>query len=252
MRRTLAIAIGAAAAGASLGELEAEHPIPAPHPVITEVFYDVPAPGPGDANRDGFAAVVGDEFVELFNPHDEAIELAGYVVTDLHPEERMRFRFAFPEPTRLEPGQAAVVFNGHAQLRAMPEPYGDVRTPASGPNEAFGGALVYSAKTILPSRSFNEHGDLVVLMAPDGQAVDVVAWGAPDQEIPSDAMRVMRVDAHVPAGLQRLGAWGLMLPHPDVDGRRFSPGEVPTEQTAAPEIADDEEPVPVGPSPRNE
>lgn len=67
-------ATGATPAGA--------HAVPFPHPLITEVLFNVPTGPKGDANGDGLRDAVGDEFVELINPHGKPIQLKGYVLTD--------------------------------------------------------------------------------------------------------------------------------------------------------------------------
>lgn len=55
-------------------------PAPTLHPVITEVLYAVPRDG--DADQDGKRSATGDEFIELINPHDKAINLKGYTLSD--------------------------------------------------------------------------------------------------------------------------------------------------------------------------
>ena len=51
-------------------------PVPYPHPMITEVLFAVPTGDGGDASGDGSRHVSGDEFIELVNPHDKAIQVA--------------------------------------------------------------------------------------------------------------------------------------------------------------------------------
>jgi len=53
-----------------------------PHPLITEVLFNVPPGASGDADNDGIRSATGDEFVELVNPHDTPISLKGYILTD--------------------------------------------------------------------------------------------------------------------------------------------------------------------------
>lgn len=53
-----------------------------PHPLITEVLFDVPTGDAGDATGDGSRNATGDEFIELANPHSKPIQLGGYVITD--------------------------------------------------------------------------------------------------------------------------------------------------------------------------
>jgi len=221
---TAILLVAASAAGA------VDNPIPYPHPVITEMLYNPPPAGVGggDANQDGDRSGVGDEFVELVNPHTKPIDVGGYSVSDDHPEVRYRLSFIIPAGTTLEPGQTLVIFNGYKMLDSMPGPYGDKRTRAAGPNPAFHGAIVYSIKNISGARAWANAGDMVVLRDPDGHAIDAVVWGRPDADVPEDVLRLQRVEPDTPMSYQRLGPWGIMLPHTDIDGRFYSPGEVPT------------------------
>jgi trypsin len=73
--------------------------------VINEVLADPP---PGyDANGDGVADVVQDEFIELVNAGDQALDLSGAAVSDA-----IGVRGRIPEGTVLPPGGAMVVFGG--------------------------------------------------------------------------------------------------------------------------------------------
>lgn len=56
--------------------------VPFPHPLISEVLFAVPTGKEGDADQDGNRSATGDEFIELFNPHDKPINLKGYVLSD--------------------------------------------------------------------------------------------------------------------------------------------------------------------------
>lgn len=57
-------------------------PVAFPHPLITEILYSVPGGKAGDADGNGNRSATGDEFIELFNPHDKPINLKGYVLSD--------------------------------------------------------------------------------------------------------------------------------------------------------------------------
>ena len=95
-RTRLTLALGAAALWAiAPGPAHASEPDPetqnesetptrrlAPHPVITEVLFNVPKSDDADANADGARHSTGDEFVELFNPHPRTINLHGYTITN--------------------------------------------------------------------------------------------------------------------------------------------------------------------------
>lgn len=152
-------------------------PVAFPHPLITEVLFAVPTDN-GDANRDGTRQVAGDEFVEIVNPHAQAIELRGYKILDRgsassagRPPEPL---FVFPF-CRLEPGQVVVVFNGHASTIAAP--VGDSRAAPAAGHPGFGGALVFSMRAGSQRASFNNSADHCLLVAPDGIGVHLVRWG---------------------------------------------------------------------------
>jgi hypothetical protein len=99
--------------------------MPFPHPLITEVLYAVPNATGGDANLDGVRHASGDEFVELFNPHDKPIQLFGYSLSDRNPEGKGQFKFTFPA-FELPPGAVAVVFNGFEAAWSEVGPVGKV------------------------------------------------------------------------------------------------------------------------------
>jgi hypothetical protein len=194
--------------------------VPFPHPIITEVFY---APGRNDdASGDGKRSAQGDEFIEIVNPHDKTIRLDGYVLTDRNAPSAGQLKFVFPACT-LNPGQAAVVFNG---LETKPQgPSGTTRA-ASGPNPSFGGALVFSMENDSSTVALANGGDYVCLTAPDGTVVQLVTWGEYDEVQPS---ALLRDDAPRVSGqsVQRKGLSGEMTPHRELDNVSFSPGVAP-------------------------
>lgn len=73
--------------------------------VINEVLAD-PAPD-YDANGDGYRDAREDEFIELVNVGEAALDLSGATISDA-----VTVRFTFPEGTLIEPGYALVVFGG--------------------------------------------------------------------------------------------------------------------------------------------
>jgi len=222
----LALALAAPAPAQNNGS--PDRPIPAPHPVITEVLFAVPeGDDAGDTNKDGFRHPTGDQFYEITNPHDETIDVGGYRLSNERPDDRLSLAFTIPEGTTLEPGQSLVVFNGRRQVKTMPRPFGDKRTLCTEPNPAFAGAIVYSIKNLAERRGLFKLGDLAVLRDPGGEAIDVVAWGVPKQDIP-DALRVEFTTGKITGSMQRPGPWAPFEPHQGIDGRYFSPGEVPT------------------------
>ncbi len=121
--------------------------------IINEVLAD-PAPDlAGDANGDGVRSYRDDEFVELVNVGTKAVDLSGYTLSD-----SLRVRFTFPEGTRLEPGQVAVVFGG-----------GDVNT-----FNVPGGPLLFVADGGL---ALTNTGDTVTLADSYGNTVDEMRYG---------------------------------------------------------------------------
>lgn len=205
--------------------------IPFPHPVITEVLFAVPSGVDGDANADGKRDATGDEFIELMNPHDKPIQLAGYTLTDRNPEPARQCRFVFPECV-LQPRQVAVVFNGHnARFRG---PVGDATRPPEGPNPNFGGAFVFTMRIESRTRALSNSGDFVLLTDPDGHHVEAVVWGASDPRPPEDTIRINEVPAGVLGSVQRTTPDGPMLEHPLIDDTLFSPGVIPTPPAPAP------------------
>ncbi len=210
----------------------AKNPIQFPHPQITEVLYDVPQGSTGDANKDGQRSAAGDEFIEIANPYDEAIELEGYVITNRRApfdgSAKGGVRFVFPKIS-LAPHAVAVVFNGHEA--AIPEPVGTgVKAPESG-NDRFAGALVFTIENSSSRNALANEGDWVVLWSPEGQAIDCVAWGDPSPTPPTEVLRAQHFPDASPGSVQRLKPDAPMRTHSSIDGARFSPGMIPTPKT---------------------
>lgn len=166
-----------------------------PHPLITEVLYAVPTGANGDANRDGERSVNGDEYLELVNPHDRPIDLAGYTLTDATTGVN-QFKFEFPALT-LAPSESVVVFNGYECQWLDSSFVGDARSAASAPSPkdaGFGGAWVLSAKASKSGIGFSNESDAVILGAPGGGAVQRVWWGT---DAPGDTDAPL--DEHAPS-----------------------------------------------------
>lgn len=106
-----------------------------PSIVINEIFAN-PQEGIGDANGDGVISNSGDQFVELVNIEEEAVDISGWTLSD-----NFGTRFAFPRGTVLQPGTASVVFGGG-------EPAGN-----------FGGAVVFTAENL----GIDNSGDKLIL-----------------------------------------------------------------------------------------
>ncbi len=202
--------------------------IPFPHPVIMEVlFFPDRGLDHGDANKDRKRIAIGEEFVEIINPHDRPIQLAGYVIRDRNTNEpggdSKAFRFVFPE-CELAPGQVAVLFNGFRSQ--IPGPLGD-KLLAAGPNDRFAGALVFSAQNQEKGVAFSNVHEWVLLESPAGDPIDLVQWGELDVDPPDHPMRSEKIEEVFPVGYQRLSPGGKFMPHPVINGKWFSPGEIP-------------------------
>jgi hypothetical protein len=225
---------------------------PYPHPIITEILYAVPSGPRGDANADGTRDAVGDEFIEIVNPHDKPIQLKGYTLLDAdawdpgapkrdtpakpghaspagdpgkpkETEHRSEVRFTFPD-LELKPGEVAVVFNGYKA--SIPGNVGD-STRAAPRNETFHNAYVFTMNNDSPYAALGNEGDFVVLMAPGAKPVHVVKWGSTSKNPPKDAM----ISEEAPKSMgsvQRDGVHGKLIPHKelkgDLGGTTFSPG----------------------------
>ncbi len=224
IRRLATIAVVSATASSAPGAA----PIPAPHPQITEVLFNVPNDESGDANKDGERHAAGDEFIEIANAHESPVNLKGYVLFNRRASfdgtEGSGVRFEFPD-VELPGHGVCVVFNGCDAKIAGP-----VGTPKKAPesgNDAFNGVMVFTMVNTSKSRALANGGDWVVLAAPDGTIVDCVSWGEPKPPPPEGAVRTQKVDADVKGSVQRLGPGEELEAHKGINGEPFSPGLIP-------------------------
>jgi hypothetical protein len=209
------------------------------HPLITEVLYAVPTGASGDASGDGKRDANGDEFIELVNPHDKAIQLSGYVLADKDLESKSRdgkpgegkprtftsLRFKFPV-MELKPGQVVVVFNGNGQT--FKGPVGSSTAAPSATNEHFHGAFVLSMN-VGAKQGLANKGDCVQLIAPDGQVVHAIAWG--DAAAPKNAARTETAPSVTGQSVERPDVQGALTPC----GATFTPGKWPVSESKNPE-----------------
>jgi hypothetical protein len=219
--KTLAfIVVAPGAAFAQSGSPAEKSPVPYPHPLITEVLYDVPKGPAGDANGDGQRSANGDEFVELINPHDKAINLRGYTITDAKKGEGKGEgagggtgggdQPAAPAPDKqdhakkpagehrksagggggaalkftfpnLELGPGQVVVVFNGYQQTFRGPVGTATAAPTGPNEHFHNAMVFTMNVQSQFVAFANAGDCVVLRDPDGKVVECITWGKPEK-----------------------------------------------------------------------
>jgi hypothetical protein len=125
--------------------------------VINEYLADPPEGSQGDANGDGVRSASQDEFIEVVNRTAEAIDLAGYKLSDAE-----QVRHVFATGTVLPPFEALVVFGGGA------------------PSGRFGNAaenrLVLKASS--GGLSLNNGGDTIKLEDAEGRLAQEIKFSA--------------------------------------------------------------------------
>lgn len=221
---TAVAAAGITSAGAQPSTDFEKPVVDAPHPMITEVLYAVPPGDDGDAWPDGTRDATGDEFVELYNPHDRTITLTGYTVSDRNRGGTGEFAFTFP-PFRLGPGEVVVIFNGHGQSFAGKGVIGTAERAPRDENEDMG-CFVFHAGNDSKYTALSNRGDWVLLTDPEDQPVQVVHWGEFDEDVPSAPM-VESIHERSSGSVCRYWMGGPMVLHHQIDGRSMSPGEHP-------------------------
>jgi hypothetical protein len=217
-----------------------------PHPLITEILYDVPGgknSNDGDANNDGSRHPTGDEFIELINPHDKPINLRGYTLTGKpgRPPKNgekptfTQLSFTFPD-CELKPGEVAVVFNGYDQKWSAP--VGD-STRAADPASDFTGARVFTMRNTSEKVGLANKSDSVLLTSPAGPTgragdrLHCITWG--EISAPRDTKLVEAAPTDTRGSITRLTPGGPLTAHPALDQARYSPGKFPADSAAAPE-----------------
>ncbi len=119
--------------------------------VINEIFADPLNTLVGDANGDGTGSLLQDEFIELYNTAETAIDLTGWTLADADQD-----RHAFPQGTIIPARGSLVVFGG-GTLTSIP---GVVQTATTG------------------SLSLDDGGDTVTLKDASGAVIKTVTYGA--------------------------------------------------------------------------
>lgn len=191
-----------------------------PHPVLSEVLYAVPT-AEGDATGDGARDPVGDEFIELANPHDRPINLRGYTLADRNPRGMGQVRFVFPA-VELKPGEVAVVFNGKGQR--FRGPVGDANRAALATNPKYGNAWAFTIGNTDKLTGFSNAGDWVLLTSPAGRPLECLRWGELEQTPPIDRARIATSPTSFRGSVFRDPATGDWLEHRRAIGTGFSPG----------------------------
>ena len=133
---------------------ETAPPVPeGPSAILNEVFASPKTEG-GDANGDGVASSGDDEFVEIVNTTNKVVDLTGWQIADTY-----MTRFAFPGGTKLDPGQAVLVFGGGEQTAFS----------------SFGNVGVFVSGNKL---GLNNSGDRVTLTDKMDTVVDEMSYGS--------------------------------------------------------------------------
>lgn len=220
--------------------------LPSPHPLITEVLFDVPR-NDGDADGDGSRSATGDEFIELVNPHKETINLKGYTLHDVTRGKKGAMQFTFPD-CPLKPGAVVVVFNGFESK--LSGAVGDSKQAAESTNPRFAGAMVFSMKIDSSRAAMANGGDTIVLEDPDGKPVHVITWGKAEGEKPKGLLNEdLKGLQGVSAGRRDLGS--PMVEHTKLTTASFSPGRFPNEVPEAPGKKSDAPDDPDRPKPKS-
>lgn len=196
----LTVAATAVTTPAGRDRQSAHEDTPNRYPVITEVYFNVIKGDAGDASGDGARHATGDEFIELWNPHDDDITLTGLKLVSrlaYHAEsedDKVGVRFTFPELI-LGPDEFVIVFNG-AGTR-VPGNVGSPRRAHKETNDNFEDAWVFTTGIRNKNRSLSNSGDFVLLLDGYGNPIEGVTWGRCDPEPPDTTTENERGDTVV-------------------------------------------------------
>ena len=147
------------------GDLVAQRPSAPPTIVFNEVLAD-PATDVtlGDANRDGVRSSSGDEFVELANVTDAAIDLSGWTLGD----DEANVTFTFPDGYLLPARSLVAIFGG-----------GDVsNVPGYNADPLQTRAFVVDSLHLGIGNGLANGGDIILLLSPDGSYDTYFAYGS--------------------------------------------------------------------------
>jgi len=170
-------------------------PPPAAPLLISEVCYDGTIP-----------ETEGDEFVEVFNPTGDAVDLSLYKVGDEETKGEGEGMVQFPPGTTIGPQGLLVVAKNAAQFEARFGFYPDFEVRVSGGDYADTPTvpnMVEHAPWGTGSWALSNTGDEMLLLGPADQIVDAIAYKSGDYA----AVGVTGdISAPAPRSLQRVGA----------------------------------------------
>jgi DNA/RNA endonuclease YhcR with UshA esterase domain len=170
-------------------------PPPAAFLLISEVCYDGTVP-----------ETEGDEFVELFNPTGDVVDLSLYKIGDEETKGQGEGMVRFPSGTTIGPQDLLVIAKNAAQFEARFGFYPDLEVRASGADYADTPTVPNMEKyTAWASGSWalSNSGDEVLLLGPADQVVDAIAYKSGDYA----AVGITGyISSPAPRSLQRVGA----------------------------------------------
>lgn len=166
--------------------------------VINEIHAD-PDVTLGDANADGRADTLEDEFVEMVNVNTGSVDLAGWTIRDA-----AAIRHVFPASSIIRPGCSLVIFGGGA------------------PQGSFGYSLVQIAST--GSLGLNDRGDIVYLYNASGELIAAYTFGveANDDQSVTRSPDILGPEPLIKHSLAEGADGSLFSPGTKVDGTVFS------------------------------
>jgi len=181
-------------------------PIPTPTPtttptlpptaplLISEVCYDGTIP-----------STEGDEFVEVFNPTSDAVDLSFYKVGDEETKGKAEGMYQFPPGATIGPQGLLVVSKNAAQFQARFGFYPDFEARVSGADFTDTAIVPNMEKYTLwgtGTWALSNTGDEVLLLGPADEIVDAIAYKSGD----CAAVGVTgHISAPAPRSLQRVG-----------------------------------------------
>jgi hypothetical protein len=121
---------------------------------INEYLADPPTGPTGDANGDGTTDSAQDEFIEIINRTNVAVNVGGYTISDTD-----AVRFTFPANTMIPANEAAVIFGGG--------------TPTGEFGNAHANGLVFTS-----ALSLNNTGDTITLKDSLTNIVESITYGS--------------------------------------------------------------------------
>lgn len=206
-------------------------------PTISEVLINVPPRA--DADKDGRTDATGEQFVELVNPHAEAIELKGITIEAGRGSTPL-WHCDLPSIT-LKPGEVVVIFNQATQPdRKFPDSANDpkpsdAKKPETDakprPNPRFANAYVLAATgeggkavAMTPAQGW------ITLNSAAGLVIESAWWGTPPapengtKALTAETIEQITLDPDKPASVRKRPASGDFEPHPNQGGVVFSPG----------------------------